>query len=146
MVWQRPFFSGVLFLLTLFFTILYESFFSICYNNFDFMILFYSWYGWVSYRMVSHCMVYWILWYTTILCIILWKFLVYTWFSHYCDDDLSLLIFRHCYHYWYSWFIFMRVYISFYNTSPLHSTTKNCYFLRLVNIFFFVCLTFFLGK
>ena len=40
MVWQRPFFSGVLFLLALLFTILYESFFSICYNNFDFMICF----------------------------------------------------------------------------------------------------------
>ena len=58
MVWQRPFFSGVLFLLTLFFTILYESLFSICYNDFDIMIYFIR--GMVGYR---------IAWYRIVWCI-----------------------------------------------------------------------------
>ena len=146
MVWQRPFFSGVLFLLALFFTILYESLFSICSNDFDFMIYFIR--GMVGYR---------IAWYRIVWCIELYSILRFC--ALFCENfsfilgslttaivDLSLLIFRHCYRYWYSWFFFMRVYISFYNTSPLHSTTKDCYFLRLVNIFFFVCLTFFLVK
>ena len=136
MVWQRPFFSGVLFLLALLFTILYESFFSICYKNFDFMIYF------------IRCMVgYRIAWYRFVWCIELYSILRFC--ALICENssfilgslttaivDLSLLIFRHCYHYWYSWFIFMRVYIFFYNTSPLHSTTKDCYFLPWLNIFF----------
>ena len=66
MVWQRPFFSGVLFLLALFLTILYESFFSICYNDFDIMIYFIR--GMVGYRIA--------------LCGVL-NFIVYHDFVHY---------------------------------------------------------------
>ena len=71
MVWQRPFFSGVLFLLALFFTILYESFFSIC----DFNIYFIR--GIAGYRIVWCIALYGIALYGVLNCIVYYDFVHY---------------------------------------------------------------------